>query len=647
MQVATVVPLRKVVFQEELTYFTANPAKIGDIVEISVGKRKMLGLVAEVRDAGTSKIDIKNSRYKLRKIDKIKDHSIFSQELMESALDFSKYSLASKSAVFSYLIPEYLKENYDELAKLVLEYKLNEEKPKGEIKPEKLLFQTNKQERISHYKTLVRESFANKKSIYIVLPGEQQIEEFESYFRRGIESFVVSIHSGLTKKTLSDRLNKIIRNTHPVLIIGTAPYLSVPRNDIGTIVLEEESSYVYKTFTKPNLDLRIFVEIFASKLQARLIFADELLRFETIGRLELEGLAEMRPLSFRTKQETAVKLIDKRQENLAGEMKFKTLSDEALIEIQKNLEAGENVFIFTLRKGLATYTICRHCKSAVLCDTCQGPLVLYMSKDGKKRMFVCNKCQSEKHAETTCDECGSWDLVPLGVGSDTVYEEIKEYFPKTEIFRLDKEHVKSKKEAIKTAEAFSESKGAILIGTEMAHQYLREPVNLSLVASFDSLWSIPNFKMSEKALHILFNTLYLTKSLFLIETRNIKDEALKAFANNHLSVYVKEELRDRKKFGYPPYKRFIKLSAVLDKGETKNMREVLTRVFTEYEPAIFGGFSQKEKGKYVTNMLLRTEYNEWSLPELAQGGMLNDDLYNKLSSLAGEFEINTDPEDLF
>ena len=89
-------------------------------------------------------------------------------------------------------------------------------------------------------------------------------------------------------------------------------------------------------------------------------------------------------------------------------------------------ETTLSLVIFSLRKGLATYTICKDCNETINCDKCLAPLVLYLSSNGKKRMFVCNKCNTEKDPETKCPICKSWNLMPLGIGTDRVYEELKE-----------------------------------------------------------------------------------------------------------------------------------------------------------------------------------------------------------------------------
>jgi primosomal protein N' len=184
------------------------------------------------------------------------------------------------------------------------------------------------------------------------------------------------------------------------------------------------------------------------------------------------------------------------------------------------------------------------------------------------------------------------------------------------------------------------------VGTEMALFYIKDSVTLSLIASFDSLWSIPNFKMSEKILQIIFTIISKTEDTLIIETKNINDGAISAIQTGNLISYVREELNDRKDLGYPPYKRFIKVSYLGDREKTANTRKALAQLFREYNPTIFGGFVEKLKGKYTTNMLLKIEPSDWSIGELSVGGKIDQDISLRLQSLPADFKIQLDPEDL-
>lgn len=658
MYMVRVIPLAKGVPKEELTYFTAQEITPFSVVSILVRNKKILGLVTYVESASEAKSIIKGMHFNLKKIIEIKEQSIFRYEYLESAFLSSDYFVSKKNLGVTSLLPSILKEEYDKISNLIKKNNdispnplLGKEREKGEvkkIKSEKLLFQASLEDRISFYKTLIRESFAKKKSIYLVLPTERDISIFSELLSKGIENFLIPLYGNLSKKKQLGNIEKIITNPHPVLILGTVPFLSIPRNDIKTIILEHESSSAYRMIAPPHFDLRIFAEIYASKINAKFILADSLLTFEIIARKEIDNLGEVHPLSFKINFKGKIEIPE------SGE-KFKVLRDDSVREIQNIITKGGNVFIFSLRKGIATITVCRDCNQEVLCEKCMAPLVLYLSRDGKKRMFVCNRCKDQKSTETVCKNCGSWNLLPLGIGTDTVTQEVQKQFslgrsptgePKIKVFKFDKEAIKTTKEAKNMIAEFESTPGSILVGTEMALPYINTPLPLSVIASFDSLWSIPNFKISEKIIQIITSIIHKTEKKLIIQTKNEKDPSLIAIKNENLLSFVREELEDRRNLGYPPYKRFIKITHLSNKEDVQKAKYLLEEMFKEYEPLIFSGFISKFKNKYATNALIKLNPKAWSLPELSADSKIDESLLEKLLSLPSTFSISVDPEDL-
>ena len=180
----------------------------------------------------------------------------------------------------------------------------------------------------------------------------------------------------------------------------------------------------------------------------------------------------------------------------------------------------------------------------------------------------------------------------------------------------------------------------------MALLYLKNKIPLSIIASFNSLWSIPSYKISEKIIQILISIISRTSEKLVIQTNNDQDSAILAFKNNNLLAFIRGELKERESLGYPPYKRFIKISFLGDKKETEEVRIFLKENLKAYNPEIFSGFVEKLKEKYLTNVLLRLDPKDWSLKELIPNSKIEEKLYEKLSSLPKEFNITVDPEDL-
>ncbi|HEU0085945.1 MAG TPA: hypothetical protein VFQ59_03240 [Candidatus Paceibacterota bacterium] len=647
MKIVTVIPLKKGLLKEDLTYFSAQEIKKGYIAKISLRGKDTLGLVISTEDASTQKSDIKEMPFNLKKISGAKPSALWRAPFLEAVLHSADYFASTKSQSAVTMIPSFFRENYDELAKVVPFAKESDEATGA--RAEKLLFQAPTDERLSYYKTLIRGSFAEKKSVFVVLPTERDIRVFSEALSKGIENFSFSFHGSMPAKKITEQYKKAVSMDHAVLIIGTAPYLSIRRDDLKTVIVEHESSPAYKMQVRPFFDMRIFAEIFAEKIGAKLILADTLLRFETFAKKDTLLWNTIRPLSFRTEFGGNIIISGKYEEGERNK-KFKILGDESVQKIEETISAGKNVFIFSLRKGLATYTICKDCGEPLLCESCMAPVTLYLSKDGSKRMFACNHCHTEKDPQTHCANCHSWNLNALGVGTETVHEEIKKIFSekkkKVKIFLMDKNTVASAKAAEKLISEFEAEKGAILIGTELALYYLENKVRLSVMASFDSLWGIPSFRMSEKIVQLLSSVISITEHTLCIETRNENDPGILAFKKDNLLSFVRAELKDREFLGYPPYKRFIKITHSGNKEETMEAKKALAEVFREYEPEIFSGFVPKFKGKYMTNALIKLPVEKWSLPELSAGTSVNTHLLTRLRYLPFSFFVNVDPEDL-
>ena len=152
--------------------------------------------------------------------------------------------------------------------------------------------------------------------------------------------------------------------------------------------------------------------------------------------------------------------------------------------------------------------------------------------------------------------------------------------------------------------------------------------------------------MGEKIIELVLSLLAKTKDKLIIQTKNQNDPAITALATEGLLSYVRNELEDRKKLGYPPYKRFIKITFLGDEVKIREAKTFLTELFKEYDPLIFSGFLPKFKGKFVTNALIKIDPEKWSLPSLTPRSSLDENLLTRLLSLPPSFSINIDPEDL-
>lgn len=632
MQIIHVIPFAKGLGRETLSYFSAEPIATGSIVEVPINKRLVSGLVVSCESAAHLKSEIKSASFELKKLSSTKSAPFFLPEFIESAKRAGTYFAATTGAVLSATIPKALTENLSD-------FPIKHSDRRAQPLHEAFILQTDEDERFGHYKSLIRETFARKGSVFFCLPTIQDIHAVAKKLEKGIEEYTFILHNSLTKKELTQRCKTLLATDHPVLIIATGPFLSLPRKDIGAIIVEKESSRSYKTQQRPHLDVRTFAEYLAKQLRSKIVFGDIFLQTETVHRYQNGEFQELYPIKFRslTTSESFVADLRRYKTEVPANgiaKKYQIISDELAELVRTNQRNNEHLFVFVARKGLSPTTICGDCGTIVVCRECQSPVVLHSSKNGP--FFLCHKCGERRTAEERCINCDSWKLVTLGAGAEKVEEEIRKIAPEAHIFSLNRDTVTTHKRGAKIAAEFYDTPGSILIGTEMALVYLDAPVENSAVASIDSLFSIPDFKISEKVLSILLHIRSCTQKMLLLQTRNPQQPLFGYALKGNILDFYREEIVLRKMFHYPPFSTLLKLSIegkkddiVAEMGRTKAL-------FADQEIDVFPSFVKGKNGTSILHALIKVPRAEWPNPKIIQ----------RFQDLSPRWTIKVDPDSL-
>lgn len=630
MNIVHVTPIVKGITKETLSYFTSSDVPVGAVVKVPIRTRTVPALVSSVEAVSDIKAQIKSLPYAVKKIGKMKVLPIFLPEFIEAISETAKYFAAQKGAVLFSLTPTNILESAEKITKSTITPKT---KVLSDVTPEPYALQADEEERLAHYKSLIREQFAKKKSVFFCLPTIQETKRIFSELPKGIEDFTYVLNSSLTKKELIETWNKIQNEEHPVLIIGTGTFLCIPRNDLGLIVVERESSTSYKNQTRPYIDVRTFAEILARKLDAKLVFGDLMLRIETLWRTKNGEMAELSPLKFRSISTVKDQTIDMKKYKTLDSPEFRIISDELAELVSKTKENNENLFIFAARRGLSPMTVCGDCATTVLCTNCSGPITLHESKEN---YFLCHRCGERRSAEERCKTCGSWKLTTLGIGIELIEDVLSNMFPDLKIFRLDKDTVKTHKQALAVAEDFYNSPGSVMLGTETALLYLEKQVDNAGVAAIDSLFSIPDFRINERIMNMLLRIRSTSRVLFMVQTRSRNQKIFDYAVKGNLMDFYREEIEERKKMKYPPFSVLIKLTAKGTKERVANLMEEMNQDFSDWNPIVFPAFIETINKKAVMHALIKVKREDW----------VGEKLLEKLLTLPPEVSVNVDPESL-
>lgn len=657
MKLLEVIPISRGISKETLTYFTATDVSAGSIVKVPLRKKTISAIVLSIQEVSEAKASIKDSSYAIKKIDKINPCELVSPGFIDASKEMADYLAAPTGSVINSIIPKNILLNTE---KLKVEIKginstvrlrpdamssieigarrssLAEIKTAVNSRPhEKFILQDDDEERHANYRSLIREEFAKGFSIFFCLPTIQDIKKTFEILSKGIEQYAFVLHNELPKKEILENWLKILNENHPVIIVATGSFLSIPKRNIGTIIVDKENSSAYKNQARPYLDIRKFSEILSEKMKMKLIFGDLLLRTETIWRHGQGEFIEFFPLKFRSLSTAAQEIVDMKKINSGSEkIPFRIISDQLERLVKTTQENNEHMFIFVARRGLSPTTLCGDCGTIVICSICKAPTVLHRSH--KENFFLCHRCGERRSAVEKCKNCNSWNLTTLGIGIDKVYEELSEKFPLMKIFKIDSDSSSTHKIACQTVKKFYEYPGSILLGTEMALVYLNEKIANSAVVSIDSFFSLPDFRINEKVLNILLKTRSFAAKNFLIQTRDTLQKVIECATKGNLAEFYREEISNRKELEYPPFSILIKITVSGEKKKVAEEMDKLEKYLDSYTIAIFPAFTPYAKGKFSMHALIKIPRNSW----------VDRTLLGKLRNLPPYFNINVDPESL-
>ncbi len=633
MNILEVIPISKAISKETLTYFSPTAIPLGSIAHIPLRTKKIHGIVVSSQPVSERKSEIKNLSYQIKKIDAVHDKTFLLPEFIESAQAIADYTASSTGSVLSALVPKVLIESIRSLKEPI------PRTAPSQNSAQTLVLQASDEERYAMYKSYIREEFARKGSVFFVLPTIEDIKTARQTLEKGIEEYTHIFHNELGKKEIVDSWNKVLESTHPVVIICTSSFLCLPRHDIGTIILEKESSRGYTGHIRPYIDARKTVEILARTYGIKLIFGDMALRIETIWKQKHDIYTELSTLKFRSLSTSESALIDTRRPKNSPHKKFEIFTPALKELITQNKENNELLFLFCGRKGLAPISVCHDCGQTVTCASCGAPVTTYTKRtvqDGSMQMFVCHKCGTKRSAHETCTRCQSWNLQTLGIGIETVEKELKHLFPDTQVFVMDKSRIKTHKQAVTLMDKFYDHPGSILLGTEMALTYLTKKISNAGVVSLDAFFALPDFRINEKIMHILLSLRALAEHAFIVQTRQPDQHVFDYALKGNLSDFYREEIAVRKSLGYPPFQTFIKISREGKKVEARKAMEEAKKFLTPYEVSLFESFHKGTDQNYVVHGLIVLEQDQW----------IDKNLLLKLRALPPDFMIKIDPDSL-
>lgn len=325
------------------------------------------------------------------------------------------------------------------------------------------------------------------------------------------------------------------------IAVGTRSAVFAPFNNLGLIIIDEESDSVYKQDQVPHYHARQAAVMRCAIDKADLILADvspslEALYLSGMG----TGSAAKKVYAHRIFRQPAlpleIKMVDMGQAQYDRYHKS-VLSRYLIDKVAASLGRKEKILLFLNRLGFATFASCASCNWVLKCPRCNKSLVYHF----KQNSLNCHYCNYKTPKQELCPKCNCGYIKYSGTGTEKIESELARLFPQARIKIYDEPDKNETFDAdiCVSAQSILKAKGA--------------EFGFIAVLAIDHYLNHIDFRAAEKALGLLLGLSALTKDKLLIQTGLFEHHLFKAFRSKDLNIFYNDEFKQRKELYLPPY----------------------------------------------------------------------------------------------
>lgn len=394
------------------------------------------------------------------------------------------------------------------------------------------------------------------KDVLVLVPEIALATQLEAHFvSRFGEDTIALLHSGLSRGEKYDQWSLAVAGQAKI-IIGARSAVFAPLQNVGIIIVDEEHDGGYKQhdgFKYNGRDLAV--------LRAKLLGCTVVLGSATPSITSYHhgknGKYELLRMESRVGQSSLpkVEVID-----LSGAKKKKGQSlfhEKFITELERNLKNSEQSLVLINRRGFSNAYICQECGTSVQCTQCNVALTYHK----KRSQLLCHYCGYTVSSKLICSNCHSEGLVPFGVGTERLEEELRERFPEANIQRLDSDIAADRKKFLAILKAMRDREVDILIGTQMIAKGHHFPsVTFVGVVWADGGLNMPDFRSAERTYQLLSQVTGRAgrgekKGRVIIQTMRPEHYAIALARTHDYEKFYQKEIELRRRPVFPPYVR--------------------------------------------------------------------------------------------
>ena len=410
------------------------------------------------------------------------------------------------------------------------------------------------------YLRATQQAVRQKKSALILVPEIALTQQLVTQVQQRFGDRVAVLHSAMTDKIRWIEWKRIARGEVSV-VVGARSAVFAPLIDLGLIVVDEEHETAYKQEDGVRYNARDIAIIRSKISSCPVILGSATPSLESYTHSQTQQYTALTlPERVAARPLPKVEIIDLRNEARSGNAApiFSTRLRNALIA---NHQAGKQSVLFLNRRGYANYLQCRLCGETLSCPHCSVTLTFHL----QRRALCCHYCGFTRRSIDECPACHEPSLVGSGIGTEQVEDALKNFLPEVRIARLDRDTVKRRGTLDRILRAWRGHEFDVLIGTQMVAKGHDVPgVTLVGVILADVTLNRPDFRAAERTFQLLTQVAGRAGrgediGKVIIQTYAPRHYSIRCAAQHDFIRFAAQELRYRKRLGYPPFTRMINM----------------------------------------------------------------------------------------
>lgn len=571
---------------DTLTYASGVPRQIGDVVEIEVGSKAIVGIIIA---------QVSKPKYETKEIIRAIEAAPLPAGLVSTATWMATYYATPLATVLQTILPRGLTKKRRVLSKLTeapirdrTNFVLNKDQQHAlsvlrDMSPgTALLHGVTGSGKTRVYIEMARETIRAGKSVIVLVPEialtSQLVAEFENEF-----GTIRVTHSRQTEAERHHVWRGALTSPAPQIAIGPRSALFLPLSTLGLIVIDECHEPSYKQEQSPRYSALTTARILAQQTAAKLILgsATPLVSDYYLAEHSERPIITMPSPAHPNNRLPEITLIDMTKRPNFTKHRF--LSNKLLQSIESALNNGQQALVFHNRRGSAPTTLCENCGWQAGCPRCFVPLTLH----GDQHVLICHICNTTMHVPTSCPECGSVDIIHKGIGTKLIETELAKLFPNKKIARFDGDTESSQTVDKRYTELYNGSID-IIIGTQVIAKGLDLPhLHTVGVVQADAGLALPDYTAPERTFQLLAQVIgrvgrFDHATEVIVQSYQPKHPAVIDGVAQDYTEFYHRTLALRKHTHFPPFTFLLKLTCIYktEAAAVRNAKALATTLRT-------------------------------------------------------------------